>query len=85
MQDAANGKKRSSRAATLRRLNIYLEPEQIEDLKGLARQRRTYASSLVIEAVRFLLRNPTLFLPASSSQTVELQSHRKQQVKEDVA
>lgn len=63
---------------TLKRLNVYLEADQLDQLKLLARRRRTSASGLVIEAVRFLLHNPSLFLPASSSQTVELQPIARQ-------
>ena len=57
----------------LKRLNVYLEADQLEELKALARQRRMYASGLVMEAIRFLLRNPSLFLPVTSSHTVESQ------------
>lgn len=60
----------------LKRLNVYLEEGQLAALRVLARQRRTSISGLVIEAVRYLLRNPSLFLPASSTQNGELHSDR---------
>lgn len=53
----------------MKRLNVYLEADQLASLRRLAAQRRTSISGLVIEAVRFLLRNPSLFLPPSSSHT----------------
>jgi hypothetical protein len=58
----------------LKRLNVYLEAGQLETLRGLARTRRTSVSGLVIEAVRFLLRNPSLFMPASAG---DLSSHER--------